>query len=52
MKRSYEWWYQPAFALILWCEATVILTSLGRYSPGWLLKFVAWHTLRSIREKP
>lgn len=53
MKRRHSWWYAPVFAFINWCEASVTLICLGRYSPPWAIDFAAWYALRHIkRSKP
>ena len=50
MKR-YPFSYLLAFAVINWLEASMLLATLGLWSPRCLIRFCAWYARRRFENK-
>lgn len=44
----YPFWYSLAFAAVNWLEATVLLATLGQWSPRWVMRFAGWYARRKF----
>ena len=43
--------YSFVWALINFMEAVVILATLGKWSPGWVMSYCAWTMRRTFAKK-
>ena len=48
MKTSFNFVYSFTYAIVNFAEALIILTTLGIYSPCWVMSFAAWHAKRTL----
>ena len=51
MKSRHSWRYSLAFAVVNFGEALVLLCTLGRWCPSWVMNFVGWYMRRHFSKR-